>query len=153
MGLNSWNGVSRYNNSNFAEFLVVDQPGFAYPVEGTFDQFGRQLGIYAKGTLNKLQYRISVVKPFETGIDSISTPVTLEKINENFDNQNESFIDKLVFLSKIVKTPFDQIYLGYLAIISILINTITYIKTSFNSVLTLFFKKQTEIIIVWQTFN
>lgn len=84
LGLNSWNGVSRYNNSNFAEFLVVDQPGFAYPVEGTFDQFGRQLGIYAKGTLNKLQYRISVVKPFETGIDSISTPVTLEKINENF---------------------------------------------------------------------
>ena len=74
-----------------------------------------------------------------------NTKSCMRNINENFDNQNESFIDKLVFLSKIVKTPFDQIYLGYLAIISILINTITYIKTSFNSVLTLFFKKQTEM--------
>src|SRR5680860_1333172 len=101
-GLNSWNGVSRYNNSNLVELLVVDNPGFAYPVEGTFDQFGRQLGIYAKGTLNKLQYRISVVKPFETGIDSISSPVSTERINENlavkgyfnwhfFDNENTLF--------------------------------------------------------------
>lgn len=83
-GLNTWNGVSRYNNSNLVEFLVVDNPGFASPFEGTFDQFGRQFGIYAKGTLNKLQYRISVVKPFETGIDSISSPITTERINENF---------------------------------------------------------------------
>lgn len=83
-GLNTWNGVSRYNNSNVQEFLVVDNPGFAYPLEGTFDQFGRQLGIYAKGTLNKLQYRVSVVKPFETGTDSISTPITTERLNENF---------------------------------------------------------------------
>ena len=62
----------------------MDNPGFAYPVGGTFDKAGRQLGIYAKGTLSKLHYRISIVKPFETGIDSVSTPVTTERINENF---------------------------------------------------------------------
>src|SRR5665811_2056713 len=73
-GLNTWNGVSRYNNSNLQEFLVVDNPGFAYPVEGTFDQFGRQLGIYAKGSLGKFDYQVSVVKPFETGIDAVATP-------------------------------------------------------------------------------
>jgi hypothetical protein len=83
-GLNSWNGVSRYSNSKIEEFLVVDNPGFAYPVENTFDQFGRQFGIYAKGTLNKLNYRVSVVKPFEIGTDSISTPRTMERLNENF---------------------------------------------------------------------
>ncbi|MCF6333576.1 MAG: hypothetical protein L3J11_09860 [Draconibacterium sp.] len=82
-GLNTWNGVSRYNNSNVGEFLVVDNPGFAYPVEGTFDQDGRQFGIYAKGELNKLNYRFSVVKPFEFGTDSISSPRTTEKTNEN----------------------------------------------------------------------
>lgn len=83
-GLSTWNGVSRYNNCKLLEFLVVDNPGFAYPVGGTFDQFGRQYGIYAKGTLDKLHYRLSLVKPFETGIDSFATPFTTEKINENF---------------------------------------------------------------------
>ncbi len=82
-GLTTWNGVSRYNNAKLLEFLVVDNPGFAYPVGGTFDFAGRQLGIYAKGTLDKLHYRVSVVKPFETGINELSTPVTTERINEN----------------------------------------------------------------------
>jgi hypothetical protein len=82
-GLHTWNGVSRYNNSRLLEFLVVDNPGFAYPVGGTFDSAGRQLGIYAKGTLDKLHYRVSIAKPLEYGIDSISTPVTTERLNEN----------------------------------------------------------------------
>lgn len=83
-GLNTWNGVSRYSNSKLLEFLVVDNPGFAYPVGGTFDRAGRQLGIYAKGTVSKLHYRVSLVKPFEYGIDSLSSPVTTERLNENF---------------------------------------------------------------------
>lgn len=83
-GLNTWNGISRYSNNKLLEFLVVDNPGFVYPVSGTFDRFGRQLGIYAKGALGKFDYRVSVAKPFEYGIDSISTPFTTERINENF---------------------------------------------------------------------
>ena len=83
-GLNSKSGISRYaSNKNF-EFLVVDAPGFTFPVAGTFDEFGRQLGIYARGALGNLNYRVSVVKPFEYGIDSVSSPVTTERINENF---------------------------------------------------------------------
>ena len=83
-GLNTWNGISRYSNNKLLEFLVVDNPGFAYPVGGTFDRFGRQLGIYAKGTISKLHYRFSIVKPFEYGTDSFSSPVTTERLNENF---------------------------------------------------------------------
>lgn len=83
-GLNTWNGISRYSNHNFSEFLVADHPGYVYPVKNTFDRAGRQLGIYAKGSLGKLHYRVSVSKPFEYGIDSISTPVTTERLNENF---------------------------------------------------------------------
>jgi hypothetical protein len=96
-GLNTWNGVSRYANCKLLEFLVVDNPGFAYPVGGTFDRYGRQLGVYAKGILGKLDYRISIVKPFEAGIDSISSPVTTERINQNFavkGNFNWQFFDK-----------------------------------------------------------
>lgn len=67
-GLNTWNGLSRYNNCKLLEFLVIDNPGFAFPVGGRQDRFGRQLGIYAKGTLSKLHYRVSVVKPFQFGV-------------------------------------------------------------------------------------
>jgi hypothetical protein len=101
-GLHTWNGISRYDNGRLLEFLVVDNPGFAYPVGGTFDLAGRQLGIYAKGTLNRLHYRVSVVKPFETGSGDVSSPVTTERINENlamkgyfswqfFDRENTLF--------------------------------------------------------------
>ncbi|MBN2636187.1 MAG: hypothetical protein JXR61_07950 [Prolixibacteraceae bacterium] len=84
MGLNSWNGISRYNSSNFTEFLLVDQPGFTSPFDGTFDKSGSQFGIFARGVLGKLQYRLAISKPFETGIDSVSVPKTTERINENF---------------------------------------------------------------------
>ncbi|HKL33598.1 MAG TPA: hypothetical protein VJ919_13750, partial [Tangfeifania sp.] len=83
-GLHSWNGVSRYSNSNRSEFLVVDRPGFAYPLNGTFSRYGRQLGIYARGNLGKLNYRLSLAKPFEAGTDSVSSPFTTERVNENF---------------------------------------------------------------------
>jgi len=83
-GLNNKSGISRYSNSKNYETLVVDAPGFTTPVGGTFDDFGRQLGIYARGTISKLNYRIGISKPFEYGSDSISSPVTTERINENF---------------------------------------------------------------------
>lgn len=67
-GLNTWNGLSRYNNCKLLEFLVVDNPGFAFPIGGRQDRFGRQLGIYAKGTISHLHYRVSAVKPFQYGI-------------------------------------------------------------------------------------
>ncbi len=83
LGLHSWNGISRYSNSLFSELLVVDNPGFAYPVDGT-SLSGSQLGIYARGTFSRMGYRLSVVKPFETGNNLISSPVTTERVNENF---------------------------------------------------------------------
>ncbi len=82
-GLHTWNGVSRYNNSSLLEFLVADNPGFAYPVGGTFDRFGRQLGIYAKGTVDKLHYRLALVKPFETGSVTGLPNQTRERLNDN----------------------------------------------------------------------
>lgn len=83
-GLHSWNGISRYSNSDRSQFLVVDRPGFALPLNGTFSSYGRQLGLYARGNLGNLNYRLSVSKPFEAGTDSISSPFTTERMNENF---------------------------------------------------------------------
>jgi len=83
-GLNTWNGLSRYNNGRLLEFLVVDNPGFAYPVGGRHDRFGRQLGIYAKGTIGKLHYRTSIAKPFQFGVaESEQIQHLTERINNN----------------------------------------------------------------------
>ena len=84
LGLNSWNGISRYNNSDFSQFLLIDQPGFTTPFNGTFDRNGSQFGIYSRGKIGKLQYKVALTKPFEQVIDSVSTPITIERINENF---------------------------------------------------------------------
>jgi len=83
-GFDAKNGISRYSSNKNFEFLVVDAPGFTSPVGGTFDDFGRQLGIFARGSISKLNYRLAITKPFEYGIDSVSSPVTTERINENF---------------------------------------------------------------------
>lgn len=82
-GLHTWNGVSRYNNSNAVKRLVLDNPAFTYPIAGIWDRFGRQLGIYAKGTVDKLNYRVSLAKPFLTGVDSLATPDTEARANDN----------------------------------------------------------------------
>ena len=82
-GLNTWNGVSRYNNSKILEFLVVDHPGFAYPVGGTDDQLGRQFGIYAKGSVSRLNYRVSLAKPFLYGSSTPYNSSTREMLNSN----------------------------------------------------------------------
>ncbi|HCE57451.1 MAG TPA: hypothetical protein DER09_06490 [Prolixibacteraceae bacterium] len=83
-GLDARNGISRYSGNKNFEFLVVDAPGFTSPVGGTFDDFGRQLGIFARGSISKLHYSFAITKPLEYGVDSVSSPVTTERINENF---------------------------------------------------------------------
>jgi hypothetical protein len=83
-GLSTWNGLSRYNNSRLLEFLVVDNPAFAYPVGGRHDSFGRQLGVYAKGTVGKLHYRTSVTKPYQFGVvENNQLSGVTERINNN----------------------------------------------------------------------
>ncbi len=63
-GLNGWNGPSRFSNTSVSNILVLDPPGYQEVTNDTYDQFVRRLGVYAKGKLGKLDYRISVAKPF-----------------------------------------------------------------------------------------
>jgi hypothetical protein len=64
MGLNGWNGPSRFSNTAVNSILVLDPPNFQEVTNDTYDVFVRRLGIYTKGKLGKLDYRISVGKPF-----------------------------------------------------------------------------------------
>lgn len=63
-GLNGWNGPSRFSNISVASILVLDPPGYQEVTNDTYDQFVRRLGVYAKGKLGKLDYRVSAGKPF-----------------------------------------------------------------------------------------
>src|SRR4051812_36152366 len=63
-GLNGWNGPSRFSNISVPSILVLDPPGYQEVTNDTYDQFVRRLGVYAKGKLRKLDYRVSVGKPF-----------------------------------------------------------------------------------------
>ncbi len=66
-GLHYWNGISRLTNQSTLNMMTLDNPGagnsdvrlFPWNNITTSDQFARHLGIYAKGTLGKFQYRVS----------------------------------------------------------------------------------------------
>lgn len=72
-GLHSWNGVSRLTNASTISILTADAPVFNWPTVEIADQFTRQFGIFAKGHISRLAYRVSVNKPFMT-----STPPAID---------------------------------------------------------------------------
>lgn len=66
VGLHSWNGVSRLTNASTITLLTADAPIFNWPTVEIADQFTRQFGLFTKGHLGKLAYRLSINKPFLT---------------------------------------------------------------------------------------
>ncbi len=65
-GLHYYMGLSRLTQASTLNFLTLDSPIFSWATVDVADQFARQFGIYAKGKLNKLEYRLAVNKPFAT---------------------------------------------------------------------------------------
>jgi len=65
-GLHYWNGISRLSSASTLNFLAYDAPIFNWPTIDAIDQFARMLGVYAKGKLGKLDYRVAVNDPFLT---------------------------------------------------------------------------------------
>lgn len=82
-GLNGWNGPSRFSNTSVSSILVLDPPNFQEVTNDTYDVFVRRLGIYAKGKLGKLDYRVSVGKPFVIQTTSGSGTETIN-LNTSF---------------------------------------------------------------------
>lgn len=68
-GLHYWWGISRLTNASTLNFLALDSPIFSWPLIQLSDQFARQLGVYAKGKIAKLDYRVSVNRPFSVAGD------------------------------------------------------------------------------------
>ena len=60
IGLHYFNGISRLNNASTLNMMTLDNNRESWSTLGLSDQFGRHIGIFAKGNIGKLQYRLAV---------------------------------------------------------------------------------------------
>lgn len=99
-GLHYWNGVSRMASASTLNFMTLDAPIHNWFNIDATDQFARQLGVYAKGQLGKLDYRLAVNKPFAFGVKNdaaIVSPIATNVFTESWATQgyvNYQFLDK-----------------------------------------------------------
>jgi hypothetical protein len=86
-GLHYWNGVSRLANASTLNLMALDAPIFNWPLIEESDQFGRQFGIYAKGKLGRIDYRLALNKPFatpNTEANLKAQPFRAQSFNNNY---------------------------------------------------------------------
>lgn len=74
-GLHYWNGISRLNNQSTLNMLTLDNNRQSWATIGLSDQFARHLGIYVKGAIGKLQYRIAVNEALTNNLQGTVDPV------------------------------------------------------------------------------
>ncbi|HMO38964.1 MAG TPA: porin [Saprospiraceae bacterium] len=93
VGLHYWGGISRMTSASTLNFATLDAPIFNWPLIELTDQFARQFGVYAKGQLGKIDYRLALNKPFTVGMTpaSVHTPHAVNVRNENFAVQGYAF--------------------------------------------------------------
>lgn len=63
-GLHQWTGLSRLNVDGVGSILNLDHPLFQQVTWNKLDKLGRMMGVYAKGEIQNLNYRISINEPF-----------------------------------------------------------------------------------------
>ena len=68
-GLHYWNGISRISSASTLNFLGLDAPIMNWPTIDRTDQFARMMGMYAKGKLGPLDYRLALNRPFSVDGD------------------------------------------------------------------------------------
>ncbi len=69
-GLHNLNGVSRLNNQSSLNTLTMDNNRQSWATLGLSGQSNRHVGIFAKGNLGKLQYRLAINDAITNGLDS-----------------------------------------------------------------------------------
>jgi len=69
-GLHYWKGLTRMSNQSTLNFMTLDQsrPFIGWHSLGITDQFARHLGVYAKGAIEKFDYRVAINSPLRNNI-------------------------------------------------------------------------------------
>jgi len=73
-GLHYWNGISRLNNQSTLNLMTLDNQRQAWATLGLSDQFARHIGVYAKGSVGKFQYRVSVNNALVNNLQAAAVP-------------------------------------------------------------------------------
>ena len=68
-GLHYFNGISRLNSQSTLNMMTLDNHRQAWATLGLSDQFGRHVGVFAKGSFNRLQYRVSINEALVSSLD------------------------------------------------------------------------------------
>lgn len=90
-GLSSWGAPSRFGASGVAGIMALDIPVYQEPFNDITDQFVRNLGVYMKGSINKLNFRVAVNKPFAFGkSDAYNAAVPISDYS-NFSPRDPKF--------------------------------------------------------------
>src|SRR6478609_7555555 len=63
-GLTITNGLSRFSQPSIGSIMSLDVPVFAQATVDQTDQFSRKLSVYARGQINRLDYRLVLSDPF-----------------------------------------------------------------------------------------
>ena len=87
-GLHYYMGLSRMTMSSTLNYMTIDAPIFNWPLIENSDQFARQMGIFVKGKYNRLEYRMSINKPFATNVTPVN--VTDPNVAVAVDNNNNA---------------------------------------------------------------
>lgn len=75
-GLHYWNGISRITNTSTVSFLTLDNYRRSWATLGLSDQLARHMGIYVKGKIGKLDYRLAANSPIKNSLDVNRIPTT-----------------------------------------------------------------------------
>jgi hypothetical protein len=89
MGLNMYNGISRYSSGGSSTTIGVDVPVIAVPDLLTTYQNARQMSVFATGKFGKFDYRIALAKPYVAS--NIPTSDTASYIAYEYPNHGLSF--------------------------------------------------------------
>jgi hypothetical protein len=107
MGLHYWNGWSRLSGQSTLNMMTLDNPGtgmgdarlFPWASITTSDQFARHMGVYAKGSFGKLNYRASAnnARPNVQALDLTNTTMQVAGTGKDWvytGYANYEFFDK-----------------------------------------------------------
>jgi hypothetical protein len=87
-GLTLTSGLSRFTQPQLVNILAMDLPGFALPTFDLTDQVGRKPGIYARGQIGRLDYRMAVGNPFPVSTSGTIMPPLSPNGNPMTPNAN-----------------------------------------------------------------
>jgi hypothetical protein len=74
-GLHYWNGISRLNSSSTLNMMTLDNQRQTWANLGLSDQFGRSMGVFAKGAFKKFQYRVAINDALTNNLEAATVPV------------------------------------------------------------------------------